>query len=108
MFSPTLARPLGYLLSIGFLIGAALGGHPRGGRGTRGSAPTMAGRRWRPPHCRSARRAARMRPPTRTVTVANRKELIAALAWPDATPKLIYVQGTIDVNVDNSQAPHLQ
>src|SRR5262245_40929640 len=31
----------------------------------------------------------------RSVTVSNRAELVAALNYPDATPKLIYVRGTI-------------
>jgi pectate lyase len=43
--------------------------------------------------------------PSRSITVTNRKELIAALAWPDPTPKLIYVKGSIDVNVDDSNSP---
>ena len=43
--------------------------------------------------------------PGRTVTVRNRKELVAALAYPDATPKLIYVAGTIDANVDDANRP---
>jgi pectate lyase len=37
--------------------------------------------------------------------VSNRKELVAALAYPDPTPKLIYVKGTIDVNVDEAGQP---
>jgi pectate lyase len=41
----------------------------------------------------------------RTVTVTNRKELVAALRYPDATPKLIYVKGSIDANVDDNNAP---
>ncbi len=41
----------------------------------------------------------------RTVTATNRTELIAALNYPDATPKLIYVRGTIDVNVDDAGRP---
>ena len=106
MFSPSLARPLGYLLSIGFLVGAA--------RAAAG--PAVEPRRdvlapddgWaplQPRPCRWGPLAGRMRPPRRTVTVTNRNELIAALAWPDATPKLIYVSGTIDVNVDDTLKP---
>src|SRR5882672_4949938 len=41
----------------------------------------------------------------RTVTVTNRNELVAALRYPDATPKLIYVRGTIDANVDDNNVP---
>jgi pectate lyase len=41
----------------------------------------------------------------RTVTVTNRKELVAALAYPDPAPKLIYVKGLIDVNVDDAGMP---
>ena len=36
------------------------------------------------------------------MTVTNRKELVAALACPDPSPKLIYVKGVIDVNVDDA------
>jgi pectate lyase len=43
--------------------------------------------------------------PSRIVTVTNRKELLAALAWPDPTPKLVLVKGTIDMNVDDAGAP---
>jgi pectate lyase len=43
--------------------------------------------------------------PERTVVVTSRNELVAALAYPDPTPKLIYVQGTIDANVDDTGAP---
>jgi len=41
----------------------------------------------------------------RTVTVTNRNELVAALKYPDPTPKLIYVRGTIDANVDDKNMP---
>jgi pectate lyase len=43
--------------------------------------------------------------PARTVTVTNRNELVAALRYPDATPKLIYVKGMIDANVDDDNTP---
>ncbi len=43
--------------------------------------------------------------PTRTVTVTTRNELVAALKYPDPTPKLIYVKGMIDANVDDSNTP---
>ncbi|HEY0735961.1 MAG TPA: hypothetical protein VGD69_13695 [Herpetosiphonaceae bacterium] len=38
-------------------------------------------------------------------TVANRQELVAALATGGSTPKIIYVQGTIDANVDDNNQP---
>lgn len=41
----------------------------------------------------------------RTVTVATRSELVAALKYPDPTPKIVYIKGLIDVNVDDSNAP---
>jgi pectate lyase len=102
MFLPSLARPLAYLLSIGFLIGLAraAGAPVEHGRdvltpadgwasvptselplGTTGGANASA---------------------ARTVTVTNRNELIAALAWPSPAPKLIYIRGTIDANVDEA------
>ncbi len=37
--------------------------------------------------------------------VTSRNELVAALAFPSATPKLIYVKGTIDANVDAEGNP---
>jgi len=37
--------------------------------------------------------------------VTNRQELLAALNSLDATPKIIYVRGTIDVNVDDDNQP---
>ncbi len=46
-----------------------------------------------------------MAAPERTVVVTTRDELVAALAYPDATPKLIFIQGTIDANVDATGAP---
>ena len=38
-------------------------------------------------------------------TVTNRQELVAALNSLDATPKIIYVSGTIDANVDDDNQP---
>jgi pectate lyase len=101
MFMPGLARALAYVLSIGFLIGVATAAVPPAaepGRETLppndgwGSVPTAA-----LPQGTTGGSAA-----TRTATVTNRKELLAALAWPDASPKLIYVKGTIDMNVDDA------
>src|SRR5690349_16301365 len=37
--------------------------------------------------------------------VTNRAELIAALAYPDATPKRIYIKGEINANVDDAGNP---
>jgi len=41
----------------------------------------------------------------RRVVVTNRAQLVAALAYPDATPKVIFIKGEIDANVDDSGAP---
>jgi pectate lyase len=41
--------------------------------------------------------------PDHVYTVTNRQELVAALA--DPAPKIIYVQGTIDANVDDNNQP---
>ena len=105
MFSPCLARPLGYLLSIGFLICAARGATP----------PADSARAVLPPDDGWASLPTTALPlgttggsnaaPARTVTVGNRNELVAALAWPDPTPKLIYLRGTIDANVDDALEP---
>jgi pectate lyase len=43
--------------------------------------------------------------PARTLVVNNRAELVAALRYPDPTPKLVYVRGVIDANVDDSNKP---
>ena len=43
--------------------------------------------------------------PDRVFTVTNRQELVAALSSLDATPKIIYVSGTIDANVDDGGQP---
>lgn len=105
MFSPSLARPLGYILSIGFLIGVARATSPAADLAREvltpndgwGSVPTAA----LPLGTTGGSNAAS----ARTVTVSNRNELVAALAWPDATPKLIFVRGTIDANVDDALKP---
>jgi pectate lyase len=104
MFSPSLARLLAYSLSIGFLLfGTAWAAAPvEPGREVLGtndgwaSVPTAA-----LPQGTTGGSAAAS---SRTHTVTNRKELLAALAWPDATPKLIQVKGTIDLNVDDNNA----
>ncbi|HET9474351.1 MAG TPA: hypothetical protein VFO82_10680 [Steroidobacteraceae bacterium] len=105
MYLPNLAPRLGCLLSIGFLIGPlrAAGPAPEAARAILGpddgwgSVATAE----LPLGTTGGSNAA----PSRTVTVTNRNELVAALAWPDATPKLIHVRGTIDVNVDDSLKP---
>jgi pectate lyase len=105
MFLPSLARALAYVLSIGFLIGTAKASAPGADPG-REPLPSNDG--WA-----SVPTAALPQGTTggssavagRTVTVTNRRELVAALAWPDATPKLIYVKGTIDANVDEAGNP---
>jgi pectate lyase len=102
MFLPCLARALAYLLSIGFLLGTARAATPvdAGGRDILGindgwgAVPTAA----LPMGTTGGSTAA----PARTVTVTNRKDLVAALAWPDPSPKLIYIKGVIDVNVDDA------
>ncbi len=40
--------------------------------------------------------------PERWHIVTNRAELVAALAFPDATPKRVYIKGVIDANVDDA------
>src|SRR5690349_12822180 len=102
MFSPAVAKPLGYFLSIGFLIGAARAAGP----------PADPAREVLPPGDGWASQPSTALPlgttggsnasVSRTVTVTNRNELVAALAWPDPTPKLIYVRGIVDANVDEA------
>jgi len=43
--------------------------------------------------------------PDQVYTVTNRQELVAALDNASATPKIIYVDGTIDANVDDNNQP---
>jgi len=43
--------------------------------------------------------------PDHVYTVTNRQELVAALASLSVIPKIIYVSGTIDVNVDDANNP---
>ena len=43
--------------------------------------------------------------PARVSTVRNRNELVAALAYPDGTPKIVRVAGVIDANVDDANRP---
>jgi pectate lyase len=105
MFSPCLAKPLGYLLSIGFLIGAVRAAGPAADPARDVLTPAdgwaSVGTADLPLGTTGGSNAS----PARSVTVTNRNELIAALAWPDPTPKLIYVRGTIDVNVDDNLRP---
>lgn len=105
MFLPSLARALAYLLSIGFLLGASRAAVPPGDPGREilpgndgwASVPTSA----LPQGTTGGANATA----ARTVTVTNRKELVAALAYPDASPKLVYLKGFIDVNVDDAGMP---
>lgn len=43
--------------------------------------------------------------PSRVHTVHDRNALVAALAFPDATPKIIRIEGVIDANVDADGQP---
>ncbi len=43
--------------------------------------------------------------PARVHRVHNRNELVAALAFPDATPKIIEIEGIVDANVDIDNQP---
>ena len=43
--------------------------------------------------------------PTRVHRVRTRDELVAALAFPDTTPKIIEIEGTVDANVDAANQP---
>jgi pectate lyase len=105
MFLPSLARALAYLLSIGFLLGNSRAAAPPGDPGREilpgndgwASVPTAV----LPQGTTGGANATA----ARTVTVTNRKELVAALAYPDASPKLVYVKGVIDVNVDEAGMP---
>ena len=105
MFSPSLARLLVYLLSIGFLLGSAEAAPPLADAG-RAVLPANDGWAAVPtaalPEGTTGGSAATT---ARTHTVTNRKELLAALAYPDATPKIIQVKGTIDFNVDDNNGP---
>jgi pectate lyase len=102
MFLPCLARVLAYVLSIGFLLGSARAAVAPADASREiiaasdgwGAQPTAA-----LPHGTTGGSSAA---PSRTVTVTNRNELLAALAFPDPAPKLIYVKGTIDVNVNDA------
>lgn len=40
-----------------------------------------------------------------TITVSTRNELVAALRYPDPTPKIVYVRGLVDANSDDSNTP---
>ena len=105
MFLPSLARVLAYLMSIGFLLGTARAAVAPADAGREilasndgwGAVPTTD----LPQGTTGGSNAAA----ARTVTVTSRKELVAALAYPDPAPKLIYIKGTIDVNVDDGGMP---
>lgn len=105
MFLPSLARPLGYLLSIGFLVGVVRAASPAADPARDVLGPDDGWAAVPTPSLPLGTTGGSNAAAARTVTVTNRNELVAALAWPDATPKLIYIRGTIDVNVDNSLKP---
>lgn len=109
MFLPCLARVLAYVLSIGFLL---LGADAVVQAATVDADP---GREGLPANDGWAAVPTATLPQgttggsqataARTHIVTSRKELLAALAFPDPTPKLIQVKGTIDFNVDDNNAP---
>lgn len=102
MLLPCLVRALAYLLSIGFLLGTARAAVPVPEPGREilaandgwGSVPT--------PSLPMGTTGGSSASAARTVTVSSRKELIAALAYPDPAPKLIFLKGVIDANVDDN------
>jgi len=105
MLSPTLARPFGCLMSIGFLLGAARAAAPAADAGRAVLTPDDGWASVATPEQPLGTTGGSNAAANRTVTVSNRNELLAALAWPDATPKLIYVRGTLDLNVDDALQP---
>jgi pectate lyase len=105
MFLPSLARPLAYLLSIGFLVGAVRAAGAAADPARDVLAPEDGWAGVATPNMPLGTTGGSNAAAARTVTVTNRNELVSALAWPDATPKLIYVRGSIDANVDNSLKP---
>ena len=103
---PTMVGPrLGYWLSIGFLLGVVRVATAAPDPGRAVLPPEDGWASVATPDQQLGTTGGSNAAANRTVTVGNRNELIAALAWPDATPKLIYIRGTIDVNVDNSLKP---
>ncbi|HEU4779986.1 MAG TPA: hypothetical protein VFS58_08905 [Steroidobacteraceae bacterium] len=102
MLLPCLTRALAYLLSIGFLLGTARAAAPAndpareiiGANDGWGAVPTAM--------LSMGTTGGAAASAARTVTVTNRKELVAALAYPDPAPKLIHIKGVIDVNVDDA------
>ena len=65
----------------------------------------MAGRRSRPRPCRNGTTGGSAADAARVYTVSDRNALVAALAFPDATPKIIRIAGVIDANVDADNQP---
>jgi len=106
MFLPSLARILAYVLSIGYLLfGNAWAATPAADRARETLAANDG---WASAPVASLPRGTTggsQATPARTHTVTNRKELLAALSYPDPTPKLIHVSGTIDLNVDDDNRP---
>lgn len=105
MFLPSLARPLGYLLSIGFLVGAARAAGPADAAARDVLGPDDGWAAVAVPALPLGTTGGSNAAPARTVTVTNRNELIAALALPEASPRLIFIRGTIDMNVDAALRP---
>ena len=101
MFLPCLARALAYLLSIGFLLGNVKAATPVPDRGREILGVNDGWASVSTSDLPLGTTGGSAAAPGRTVTVTNRKELVTALAWPDPSPKLIYINGVIDVNVDD-------
>lgn len=106
MFLPHLARILAYVLSIGYLLfGSAWAAGPASDA-AREVLPAADG--WASvtiPGLPRGTTGGSQATAARTRTVTNRQELLAALSYPDPTPKLVYVKGSIDLNVDDRGAP---
>jgi pectate lyase len=109
MFLPCLARILAYALSIGFLlfgaeaVQAATPANERPYEPGREVLPANDGWGSVPgPTLPQGTTGGSQATAARTHTVTTRKELLAALSFPDPTPKLIHVKGTIDFNVDDN------
>ncbi len=109
MFLPCLARILVYVLSIGFLLlgaGAPVRAAAPGSEPGREVLPANDGWASVPtPALPRGTTGGAEATTARTHTVTSRKELLAALGYPDPAPKLIQVKGTIDLNVDDNNGP---
>jgi len=105
MFLPCLARVLAYVLSIGFLLGTAWAASPPGDPGREIIAANDGWAAFPTADLPQGTTGGSSAPASRVVTVTNRKELVAALAYPDPSPKVVYVKGFVDVNVDDTGKP---